>query len=60
MRLAVVVANVRTSFGLAADHEAHAGHHRLFVNVETATAGIENFHHLLLTRRRRGHPNREL
>jgi len=45
---------------LAVDHEAHAGNHRVLVNVETTAAGMQDFHRLLLTRRRRGIPANEL
>jgi hypothetical protein len=33
---------------LAIDDKAQAGHHRLFVNVETATSSMQHFHLLLL------------
>jgi hypothetical protein len=40
----------RTNFGrdLAVSYKAQAGQHRLFVNVETATASMQQFHVLLL------------
>jgi hypothetical protein len=37
-----------------------AGDDRLLVNVETAAAGMQDFHRFLLTRRRCGTPAREL
>ena len=39
-----------TNFGrdLAIEYKAQAGHHRLFVNVETATSPMQQFHLLLL------------
>ena len=40
----------RTNFGrdLAVSYKAQAGHHRLFVNVKTATASMQQFYVLLL------------
>ena len=48
---AVVVCRLEgTNFGrdLAISYKAQAGHHRRFVNVETATSSMQQFHLLLL------------
>src|SRR5215831_9066918 len=44
----------------AIDRETDAGDHRLLVNVETTTTGMQDFHDALLTRRRRRDPTQEL
>jgi hypothetical protein len=49
-RSAVVVWKVRTSVVtlLAIAYKAQAGHHRLFVNIKTATSSMQQLHLLLL------------